>query len=104
MDFKKFIIAQRRGSLTIVVLALLKTPRYGYELTKLLNAHDYVASQSTLYPMLRRFESEGILTSSWKSDGSREQKYYSLTSRGLELQEFLYQEWEKTNKIIEEVR
>lgn len=103
MEYKKFIISQRRGSMTIVVLSFLQQERYGYELAKLLTNHNYVVEQSTLYPLLRRFESEGFLKSTWRSDGGREQKYYILTPEGLNLYNYLCQEWNNTNTIIKEL-
>lgn len=101
MNYEKHVIAQRRGSITIIVLSFLQTPKYGYELSKLLEESGYVVDQNTLYPMLRRLEKENILTSHWSENNKRAQKYYVLTKEGLELWQFLCSEWEKTNKIIE---
>lgn len=103
MNYDKHLIAQRRGSITVVVLSFLQSPKYGYELSKLLEDSGYVVEQSTLYPMLRRLEKENILSSRWNETNNRTQKYYVLTSDGLELWKFLCAEWKKTNKIIEEL-
>lgn len=101
MNYDKHIIAQRRGSITIVVLSFLQTPKYGYELNKLLEDSGYPVDQSTLYPMLRRLEKENILSSEWNENNNRTQKYYVLTKEGLDLWKFLCDEWKKTNNIIE---
>ncbi len=101
MDLDKHIIAQRRGSIMVVVLSFLQTPKYGYELAKLLEDSGYVVDTNTLYPMLRRLEKEKILSSEWNESNNRTQKYYVLTKEGFELWEFLCNEWKRTNNIIE---
>ncbi|MFV0520088.1 MAG: PadR family transcriptional regulator [Lachnospirales bacterium] len=101
MDYDKYVIAQRRGSINVVVLSFLKTPKYGYELIKILEDCGYVIDQSTLYPLLRRLENEKILISEWRESNNRSQKYYVLTKEGKELWVFLCDEWVRTNKIIE---
>lgn len=103
MNYDKHLIAQRRGSITIIVLSFLQTPKYGYELSKLLEEEGYPVEQSTLYPMLRRLESENILLSQWNESNNRNQKYYSMTKEGFELWKFLCKEWKKTNSIIKEL-
>lgn len=100
MNYDKYIISQRRGSITIVVLSFLQTPKYGYELSKVLEENGYIVEQSTLYPMLRRLEKEKVLTSEWKMSNNRSQKYYLLTKEGYELWEFLCNEWKKSDDIV----
>ncbi len=85
----------------VVVLSFLQTPKYGYELSKLLEDSGYVVDTNTLYPMLRRLEKENILVSEWSESNNRTQKYYVLTTEGTELWKFLCNEWKRTNTIIE---
>jgi len=55
----------RRGYLILAVLAQLKTERYGYTLRKALADDGLAIDESTLYPLLRRLESQGLLVSEW---------------------------------------
>ena len=48
----------RRGCLTVAVLAQLRDERYGYTLRKTLAEQGLEIDESTLYPLLRRLESD----------------------------------------------
>lgn len=55
------ILEFRRGTLIIVVLAQLNKPMYGYSLVKELEGKGISIEGNTLYPLLRRLESQGLL-------------------------------------------
>ena len=87
------IIELRRGTLTLAVLSQLQTPQYGYSLVQLLEQSGINIEQSTLYPLLRRLESQDLVTSSWDKSESRPRKYYVLSDYGLEIFSKLKNEW-----------
>lgn len=84
----------KRGVLDALVLStLLKADSYGYQIIKDISPHTTI-SESTLYPILRRLENSGCLTTYSREHASRLRKYYSITPQGIQrIQEFLA-EWE----------
>jgi len=56
----------RRGCLILAVLAELRSERYGYTLRKALAQQGLEIDEGTLYPLLRRLESQGLLASEWR--------------------------------------
>ncbi|WP_214762628.1 PadR family transcriptional regulator [Exiguobacterium sp. s146] len=100
-DVKASLVTElRRGTLTIAVLSQLKTPQYGYSLVQALLNADINIDQSTLYPLLRRLEKQGLVTSSWDTTESRPRKYYVLSSDGMDLLNELYVEWMNMSKTL----
>lgn len=85
----------RRGTLTLAVLSQLDTPQYGYSLVQLLEKSGIEIVQSTLYPLLRRLEKQGLVTSSWDTSESRPRKYYVLSDYGTDIFLELKKEWIK---------
>jgi len=60
----------RRGSLIIAVLAALRSEQYGYTLRKTLSDCGIDIDEGTLYPLLRRLETQGLLLSEWREAGA----------------------------------
>jgi PadR family transcriptional regulator, regulatory protein PadR len=85
----------RRGVLQLVALALLREPRYGYELVRLLGEAGFETEEGTLYPILRRFEDLGALESSWDTSRTRPRKYYRLSDDGLRIRKDLVDAWRR---------
>jgi PadR family transcriptional regulator, regulatory protein PadR len=83
----------RRGSLIIAVLAALHTELYGYALRKSLADRGLDIDENTLYPLLRRLESQGLLTSSWREENKRNKRFYRLSTEGKEILQQLLVEW-----------
>lgn len=75
-------IELRRGTQTLAVLSLLKTKQYGYSLLQALEEKHVFIEAGTLYPMLRRLETQGLLVSNWDTQESRPRKYYELSEDG----------------------
>ncbi|MEM9882464.1 MAG: helix-turn-helix transcriptional regulator [Planctomycetota bacterium] len=73
-----------RGSLDVMVLAVLADGRqYGYSIQKRLRAASGQAVQAgTLYPLLHRLETHGLIAATWEEGTGRPRKWYSLTSAG----------------------
>ena len=72
----------RRGVLQIAALALMRNPTYGYQLIKDLAARGLDTEEGTLYPILRRLEGHGLVSSEWRTEGPRPRKYYRITKDG----------------------
>ncbi len=85
----------RRGVLQLVALALLQEPRYGYELVRLLGEAGFETEEGTLYPILRRFEEQGALESTWDTSRARPRKYYRLSPEGLRQRDELVKAWRR---------
>lgn len=85
----------RRGTVQLVTLTLLEVPRYGYDLVRLLKDADFEVEEGTLYPILRRLEQQGVLESTWNTEGARPRKYYSLSEAGLRHKEELVAAWQR---------
>jgi len=77
-----FILELRRGTLILCVLAKLQEPTYGYNLIARLADTGVAIEANTLYPLLRRLEGQGLLASSWNTEGAKPRKYYKLTDYG----------------------
>lgn len=91
-----FLLELRRGTIILCVLAKLKDPTYGYNLIAELSGTGIAVEANTLYPLLRRLESQGLLVSSWNTDGSKPRKYYAATDFGKEILARLKEHWRKT--------
>lgn len=83
----------RRGTVVLAALASLAEPRYGYALLEHLAQAGIEVEGNTLYPLLRRLEKQGLLTSEWNTDESRPRKFYALDDRGRTVRDALTQEW-----------
>lgn len=72
----------RRGTVVLACLRALREPGYGYALLEQLDAAGFEVHGNTLYPLLRRLEGQGLLTSDWNTDDSRPRKFYRTTAEG----------------------
>ena len=59
--------------------------------------------QGTLYPLLRRLESQGLLDSRWKVEDSRPRRYYVITRAGKAVLGDLVGEWRALARIMEKL-
>src|SRR5512135_3354706 len=84
----------RRGLIMLAVLSQLGKQQYGYALLKLLADKGLEVDQGTLYPLLRRLESQGLLQSAWNVEEGRPRRYYVVSSEGKKLLPQLKGEWE----------
>src|ERR1700747_3844452 len=83
----------RRGSLTLAVLAQLRQEHYGYTLRKALTERGLEIEESTLYPLLRRLETQGLLVSEWREEDKRNKRFYVLSADGKAILKQLLAEW-----------
>lgn len=79
---EKFETEMKRGVMQLGVISLLDEEKYGYEIIKNLDKVGLNVEEGTLYPILRRLEKEGLLSSRWETSGSRPRKYYITTDYG----------------------
>jgi DNA-binding PadR family transcriptional regulator len=75
----------RRGTVVLACLRLLVHPGYGYGLLEELGERGFPTDANTLYPLLRRLEKQGFLTSEWNTDESRPRKFYRTSAAGSRL-------------------
>lgn len=75
----------RRGTAVLACLLVLQRPNYGYSLLESLQGSGIDVDANTLYPLLRRLEKQGLLTSEWNTEESRPRKFYLTTADGLAL-------------------
>jgi PadR family transcriptional regulator PadR len=101
--FENLRLELRRGCLTLAVLTQLRREHYGYTLRKDLADHGLVIDESTLYPLLRRLESQGLLTSQWREEDKRNKRFYRLSADGEALLGQLLQEWHNINAAIDSI-
>ena len=93
-----------RGFLHILVLALLEKDMYGYSMVKHIEGLGYRVEENTLYPLLRRLEKNGWITSKWDLSEDRPRKFYAVTAEGRALRAGLLEVWKNQNRILDEVR
>ena len=72
----------RRGVLVLAVLSQLRDAQYGYSLRQALAERGMPIEEGTLYPLLRRLETQGLLASEWRLDDGPPRRYYRLNDAG----------------------
>lgn len=101
--FENLRLELRRGCLTLAVLVQLRQEHYGYTLRKALAEHGLAIDESTLYPLLRRLESQGLLTSEWREEDKRNKRFYHLSLDGKRILAQLLEEWQSLNASIHSI-
>jgi PadR family transcriptional regulator PadR len=98
--FENLRLELRRGCLTLAVLAHLRQEHYGYTLRKALAERGLAIDESTLYPLLRRLESQGLLLSEWREEEKRNKRFYRLSPDGEQIFTQLLEEWNAINAAV----
>ena len=98
--FENIRMELRRGSLVLAVLAQLRTEQYGYTLRKSLAERGMEIDEGTLYPLLRRLESRGLLESEWREEDKRNKRFYLLSAQGRQLLKQLLAEWKNIDASL----
>ena len=91
----------RKGVLVLAVLSQLRRAEYGYSLRQALAARDMPIEEGTLYPLLRRLEGQGLLTSEWRIEDGPPRRYYVLSPEGLRLFKDLTVSWRGLTAVVE---
>jgi PadR family transcriptional regulator PadR len=87
-------LEMRRGVIVLAVLSRCSQEQYGYSLMKSLSEKGLEIDQGTLYPLLRRLETQGLLSSHWRLEDGRPRRYYVLSQEGQVVLPRLITEWE----------
>jgi len=98
--FEKLELELRRGVVVLAALSQLHTPRYGYDLRQRLGDKGLPVEEGTLYPLLRRLETQGLLDSEWKIEGGPPRRYYKLNADGRQLVHELTASWQRMNNAM----
>ena len=101
--FDSLRLELRRGCLIVAVLAQLRIEHYGYTLRKALADQGLVIEESTLYPLLRRLETQGLLTSQWREEDKRNKRFYKLSPDGETILTQLLAEWNSINDSVNNI-
>ena len=100
MSVDKVYSEMNRGFLQLLLLLVLNKPAYGYDILKLLEEKGYTVEEQSLYPLLRRMEERGFLSSEWKVVQNKPRKYYVISEEGKSIRYDLINIWKNQNKII----
>lgn len=101
--FENLRLELRRGCLALAVLAQLRKEHYGYTLRKALLQHGLAIDESTLYPLLRRLEAQGLLSSQWREEDKRNKRFYRLSPEGDRMLALLLEEWNAINTAVSNI-
>ena len=91
----------RKGALEMAALASLWQGRlYGLEIIRFLESHSQLAlAEGTIYPILNRLKTEGLLTSEWvEAEAGHPRKYYSLTQPGQQRLRLMAEAWTRFSR------
>jgi PadR family transcriptional regulator PadR len=106
----KWEAQMRKGCLEMAVLASLWHGRlYGLEILRVLERDSsLVLAEGTVYPILNRLRTEGLLRSQWvEAEAGHPRKYYELTDIGRERVTRMAETWTQfsagLNRMIEPV-
>jgi len=107
---KKFQKELNSGTASLVLLGVLdraKDPMYGYQIAKLIEAHDesvQMMKQGALYPVLRSLENSGLLESHVDpSVSGPPRRYYKITRSGQETLKAWAQIWDQTKAFVDTI-
>jgi PadR family transcriptional regulator, regulatory protein PadR len=101
--FENLRIELRSGCLIVATLAQLRVEYYGYTLRKALADAGLDIEESTLYPLLRRLETQGLLVSEWREENRRKKRFYRLSPEGKRLLKDLLAEWDGINGALDRI-
>jgi PadR family transcriptional regulator PadR len=101
--FDSLRLELRRGCLIVAVLAQLRVEHYGYTLRKALADQGLAIEESTLYPLLRRLETQKLLTSQWREEDKRNKRFYKLSAEGETILSQLLAEWNSINDSVNNI-
>jgi PadR family transcriptional regulator, regulatory protein PadR len=102
-NIDNLILEMRRGVIVLAVLSQCGEEQYGYSLMKSLSEKGLEIDQGTLYPLLRRLETQGLLSSSWRLEDARPRRYYMISPQGQEILPRLMNEWETMVKMMDRI-
>ena len=100
-QYDKLLLELRRGTLMLAILSQMKEEQYGYSLKQSLADTGLDINEGTLYPLLRRLETQGLLESDWQVvDDTRPRRYYKISPYGETVLANLIQEWQSLVQVM----
>ncbi len=92
---------------TMILKLLMDGDKYGYEISKLIQAHssgEYELKEATMYSSLKRLEADGNIASYWgdETQGGR-RKYYRITEQGRQTYSENKSNWEYAKRILDQL-
>ena len=95
----------RKGVVEYCVLGLLdREPMYGWQLSELLTSRGLIASIGTLYPMLTRLRTQGLVsTFEQASESGPTRKYYRLTDAGVQELAAFREQWADFSSAVDDI-
>ncbi len=99
-EFEGHVQELRRGTVVLACLRILRVPGYGYGLLEQLQVAGFVTDANTLYPLLRRLEKQGLLSSEWNTDDTRPRKFYRTSPEGSRAADLLTHEFEAISRAV----
>jgi PadR family transcriptional regulator PadR len=102
-QFETLRLELRRGCLVLAVLGQLRVEHYGYTLKKDLADLGMEIDEGTLYPLLRRLESQGLLVSEWREEDKRNKRFYRISVEGKRVLKELLAEWQHINAAVSRI-
>jgi PadR family transcriptional regulator PadR len=94
----KWEAQMRKGCIEMAVLASLWSGRaYGLEILRVLERDsDLVVGEGTIYPILNRLRTDGLVQSEWvEAEAGHPRKYYQLTAAGRDRAIRMAQTWQQ---------
>ena len=102
--YEKLLLELRRGILVLAVMSQLHEKQYGYALKQALEEKGLEINEGTLYPLLRRLESQGLLESDWEVvDDARPRRYYQISAAGETIYSNLTGEWQALGTVMDKL-
>lgn len=86
-----------------LILAIIdREDSYGYEISQTIKLATNI-KESTLYPILKKLEKAGYMTTYSQEYQGRKRKYYSITQEGKEQLQFLNEEWLTYKETLDDI-
>lgn len=86
-----------------LILAIIdREDSYGYKISQTIKLAANI-KESTLYPILKKLEKAGYMTTYNQAYQGRKRKYYSITQEGKEQLQFLNEEWLTYKETLDDI-
>jgi len=102
---KKWQSQLRKGTLELCVLGLIaQGDSYAFAMLQALQAAGQEISEGALYPLLKRLQKDGLISSYWReSDSGPPRKYYQLTPVGQQVLKLMHAEWQSFQAFMQTI-